>query len=132
MFSLFFSLYFILNHSFVLIPKSAMFSDDRSSKTNKKCRNEGEFAVKIEMLREIIRESMSVFWEFLCADKDEFTSIMKVSHQTQVSPQDPLDLELLTDNRTDLQKVFTLFNFPLSFCQITSMFNNSPKNMFLV
>lgn len=77
------------------------------------------------MLREIIRESMSVFWEFLCVDKDEFTSIIKVSHQTQVSPQDPLDLELLTDIRTDLQKVFTLFNFPLSFCQITSMFNNS-------
>ncbi|CAE5963574.1 unnamed protein product [Arabidopsis arenosa] len=88
-------------HNFLQIP---LVKDDRSSKTNKKCRNEGEFAVKIEMLREIIRESMSVFWEFLCADKDEFTSIMKVSHQTQVSPQDPLDLELLTDIRTDLQK----------------------------
>ncbi|CAL9240039.1 unnamed protein product [Arabidopsis halleri] len=88
-------------HNFLQIP---LVRDDRSSKTNKKCRNEGEFAVKIEMLREIIRESMSVFWEFLCADKDEFTSIIKVSHQTQVSPQDPLDLELLTDIRTDLQK----------------------------
>ncbi|KAG7589528.1 hypothetical protein ISN44_As07g017980 [Arabidopsis suecica] len=88
-------------HNFLQIP---LVRDDRSSKTNKKCRNEGEFAVKIEMLREIIRESMSVFWEFLCADKDEFTSMMKVSHQTQVSPQDPLDLELLTDIRTDLQK----------------------------
>lgn len=84
-----------------------MFSDDRSSKSNKKCRNEGEFAVKIETLREIIRESMRVFWEFLCADKEEFSSVlMKVSHQTQVSPQDTLDLELLTDVRTHLQKVF--------------------------
>ncbi|CDY68375.1 BnaCnng58710D [Brassica napus] len=47
---------------------------------------------------------MRVFWEFLCADKDEFSSVMKVSHQTQVSPQDPLDLELLTEMRTNLQK----------------------------
>ncbi|KAG7651141.1 putative ribosomal protein L34Ae [Arabidopsis thaliana] len=86
-------------HNFLQIP---LVRDDRSSK--KKCRYEGEFAVKIEMLREIIRESMSVFWDFLCADKDEFTSMMKVSHQTQVSPQDPLDLELLTDIRTHLQK----------------------------
>ncbi|EOA34942.1 hypothetical protein CARUB_v10020026mg [Capsella rubella] len=88
-------------HNFLQIP---LVRDDRSSKSNKKCKYEGEFAVKIEMLREIIRESMSVFWEFLCADKDEFTSMMKVSHQTQVSPQDPLDLELLTDIRTHFQK----------------------------
>ncbi|KAF8059223.1 hypothetical protein N665_1233s0003 [Sinapis alba] len=88
-------------HNFLQIP---LVRDDRSSKSNKKCRNEGEFAVKIETLREIILESMRVFWEFLCADKDEFSSVMKVSHQTQVSPQDPLDLELLTDMRTHLQK----------------------------
>ncbi|KAL1213636.1 hypothetical protein V5N11_012593 [Cardamine amara subsp. amara] len=88
-------------HNFLQIP---LVRDDRSSKTNKKCRNEGEFAVKIESLREIIRESMRVFLEFLSADKDEFTSVMKVSHQTQVSPQDPLDLELLTDIRTHFQK----------------------------
>ncbi|KAJ4909651.1 hypothetical protein Rs2_04272 [Raphanus sativus] len=80
-------------HNFLQIPLS-----------NKKCRNEGEFAVKIETLREIILESMRVFWEFLCADKDELSSVIKVSHQTQVSPQDPLDLELLTDMRTHLQK----------------------------
>ncbi|CAF1906391.1 uncharacterized protein LOC106372742 isoform X1 [Brassica napus] len=88
-------------HNFLQIP---LVRDDRSSKSNKKCRNEGEFAVKIETLREIISESMRVFWEFLCADKDEFSSVMKVSHQTQVSPQDPLDLELLTEMRTNLQK----------------------------
>ncbi|XP_010470958.1 PREDICTED: uncharacterized protein LOC104750805 isoform X2 [Camelina sativa] len=88
-------------HNFLQIP---LVRDDRSSKSNKKCRYEGEFAVKIEMLREIIRESMCIFLEFLCADKDEFTSMVKVSHQTQVSPQDPLDLELLTDIRTHFQK----------------------------
>ncbi|KAG2312907.1 hypothetical protein Bca4012_027514 [Brassica carinata] len=88
-------------HNFLQIP---LVRDDRSSKSNKKCRNEGEFAVKIETLREIILESMRVFWEFLCADKDEFSSVMKVTHQTQVSPQDPLDLGLLTDMRTHLQK----------------------------
>ncbi|XP_018457617.2 uncharacterized protein LOC108828413 isoform X2 [Raphanus sativus] len=88
-------------HNFLQIP---LVRDDRSSKSNKKCRNEGEFAVKIETLREIILESMRVFWEFLCADKDELSSVIKVSHQTQVSPQDPLDLELLTDMRTHLQK----------------------------
>ncbi|CAH8327172.1 unnamed protein product [Eruca vesicaria subsp. sativa] len=88
-------------HNFLQIP---LVRDDRSSKSNKKCRNEGEFAVKIETLREIILESMRVFWEFLCADKDEFSSVMKVTHQTQVSPQDPLDLELLTEIRTHHQK----------------------------
>ncbi|ESQ28279.1 hypothetical protein EUTSA_v10018221mg [Eutrema salsugineum] len=88
-------------HNFLQIPR---VRDDRSSKSSKKCRNEGEFAVKIGTLREIIRESMRIFWEFLCADKDEFSSVMKVSHQTQVSPQDPLDLELLTDIRIHLQK----------------------------
>ncbi|CAA7019543.1 unnamed protein product [Microthlaspi erraticum] len=88
-------------HNFLQIP---LVRDDRSWKSNKKCRNEGEYAVKIETLREIIRESIRVFLEFLCADKDEVSSVMKVSHQTQVSPQDPLDLELLTDIRTNLQK----------------------------
>ncbi|VVA94623.1 unnamed protein product [Arabis nemorensis] len=88
-------------HNFLQIP---LVRDDRSSKSNKKVRNEGAFAVKIETLREIIRESMRVFWEFLCAEKEEFSSVMKISHQTQVSPQDPLDLELLTDIRTHLQK----------------------------
>ncbi|KFK41384.1 hypothetical protein AALP_AA2G123400 [Arabis alpina] len=88
-------------HNFLQIP---LVRDDRSSKSNKKCRNEGAFAVKIETLREIIRESMRVFWEFLYTDKEEFSSVMKISHQTQVSPQDPLDLELLTDIRTHLQK----------------------------
>lgn len=82
-----------------------MFSDDRSSKSSKKVRNEGAFAVKLETLREIIRESMRVFWEFLCAEKEEFSLVMRITHQTQVSPQDPLDLELLTDIRTYLQKV---------------------------
>lgn len=43
-----------------------------------KCRNEGEFVVKIEMLREIILELMCVFWEFFCVDKDEFSFVMKV------------------------------------------------------
>ncbi|XP_010551543.1 PREDICTED: uncharacterized protein LOC104822123 isoform X2 [Tarenaya hassleriana] len=89
-------------HNFLQVP---LVRDDRSSSKTSRCRNEGAFAITIEMLREIIRESIRVFWEFICADKHEISSsILKVSHHTQVSPQDPLDLELLTDIRTNLQK----------------------------
>ncbi|XP_010552575.1 PREDICTED: uncharacterized protein LOC104822913 [Tarenaya hassleriana] len=87
-------------HNFLQVP---LVRDDHSSKTDK-CRNQGAFAITIEALREIIQESMHVFWEFISAERHEFSSISKVSHHTQVSPQDPLDLELLTDIRTNLQK----------------------------
>ncbi|XVF85927.1 hypothetical protein PTKIN_Ptkin17bG0157000 [Pterospermum kingtungense] len=64
-----------------------------------------EVAVSSEMLTYIIEESMHVFWEFLRADKDEANVTSKTPQQAQVAPHDPIDLELLMDVRTDLQKV---------------------------
>ncbi|KAK8667781.1 hypothetical protein V6N13_105262 [Hibiscus sabdariffa] len=63
-----------------------------------------EDAVSSEMLKDIIEESMHVFWEFLRADKDEPNSTSKAPFQSQVAPHDPMDFELLMDIRTDLQK----------------------------
>ncbi|KAK8699769.1 hypothetical protein V6N13_115847 [Hibiscus sabdariffa] len=63
-----------------------------------------EDAVSSEMLKDILEESMHVFWEFLRADKDEPNSNSKAPFQSQVAPSDPMDFELLMDIRTDLQK----------------------------
>ncbi|XVE91489.1 hypothetical protein REPUB_Repub01dG0014600 [Reevesia pubescens] len=68
------------------------------------CSKYKENAVSSEMLTDIIEESMHVFWEFLRADKDESNAISKTPQQAQVAPHDPIDLELLLDVRTDLQK----------------------------
>ncbi|XWS23192.1 hypothetical protein CRYUN_Cryun29cG0100000 [Craigia yunnanensis] len=65
---------------------------------------EQEDAVSSEMLTDIIEESIHVFWEFLCADKAEANATSKTPQQAQVAPHDPIDLELLIDVRTDLQK----------------------------
>ena len=78
-----------------------------------------EDGVSSEMLTDIIEESMHVFWEFLCADKDEANATSKTPQQAQVAPHDPIDLELLMDVRTDLQKVcfLNLFEYFFMFSQ---------------
>ncbi|GMI87385.1 hypothetical protein HRI_002407800 [Hibiscus trionum] len=63
-----------------------------------------EDAVSSEMLKDIIEESMHVFWEFLRADKDEPNSTSKPPFHSQVAPHDPIDFNLLMDVRTNLQK----------------------------
>ncbi|XP_022776878.1 uncharacterized protein LOC111318346 [Durio zibethinus] len=68
------------------------------------CSKYMEDAMSSEMLTDIIEESMQVFWEFLRADKDEANATSKTPQQAQVAPHDPIDLELLMDVRTDLQK----------------------------
>ncbi|KAL4318780.1 hypothetical protein GQ457_18G025260 [Hibiscus cannabinus] len=68
------------------------------------CSKYKEDAVPSEMLRDIIEESMHVFWEFLRADKDEPNSTSKAPFQAQVAPHDPIDFNLLMDVRADLQK----------------------------
>lgn len=57
----------------------------------------GNDAISISMLREIIEESMRLFWEFLRVDK--------VASVKNVELQDPADLELMTNIQTNLQKV---------------------------
>ncbi|GMJ04702.1 hypothetical protein HRI_004139400 [Hibiscus trionum] len=68
------------------------------------CSKYKEDAVSSEVLRDIIEESMHVFWAFLRADKDEPNSTSKALFQSQVVPHDPIDFDLLMDVRTDLQK----------------------------
>lgn len=56
------------------------------------------------MLKEIMEESMQVFWEFHRRDRDETSSSSKAPQQRQVAPQDPLDLRLLMNVRGDFDK----------------------------
>lgn len=71
----------------------------------------GEYdAISIEVLKEIIEESMRVFWEFLRADKHEDTFVLKQYHGTKLDHQDAAaHLELLMDIKSKLQKVCFTF-----------------------
>lgn len=76
-------------------------------KKDKKARMKGrdEYALTSDMLVEIMEESIRIFWQFVRADKDAHTAIQKSRKVAQVEPQDALDLELLAEVRSGLQKV---------------------------
>ncbi|EEF28325.1 uncharacterized protein LOC8278104 isoform X1 [Ricinus communis] len=61
-------------------------------------------AITSDKLVEIMEESIRIFWRFVRADKDAHTVIQKSRRGTQIEPQDPTELELLTEVRTSLQK----------------------------
>lgn len=67
-------------------------------------------AITSDMLVEIMEESIRIFWRFVRADKHETNVILKYQKGTQVELQDPADSELLSEVRTNLQKV----RFPAS------------------
>ncbi|KAF2291914.1 hypothetical protein GH714_036089 [Hevea brasiliensis] len=77
---------------------------DDSFKGKGKKGDEKEDAITSQMLIETIEQSMRDFWEFLRADKDESSLILQGHQQTHINLQDLVDLELLTDIRTDFQK----------------------------
>uniref|UniRef100_A0A5B6Z0Q5 Ribosomal protein L34Ae n=1 Tax=Davidia involucrata TaxID=16924 RepID=A0A5B6Z0Q5_DAVIN len=77
---------------------------DDCLKDKKESRVEGKDVISMEMLTEIIEESMRIFWEFLRADKDEANAILKGFQGTHVHLQNPSDSELLMDIKTSLQK----------------------------
>ncbi|KAJ7943479.1 Ribosomal protein L34Ae [Quillaja saponaria] len=60
--------------------------------------------ISSKMLTEIINESMRVFREFVCADKDEDGLMIKVSRQRVVDCKDSGSSKLVIDVRTNLQK----------------------------
>lgn len=64
-----------------------------------------EDAIASGRLADIIKESMTVFWEFVRADKDYGNVILKVSQQIGTDFKDPVISALLVDIRTQLQKV---------------------------
>lgn len=81
------------------ITSNNCIADD--SFNNKKGRKgDEEDGITIPTLTEIIEESLRVYWEFLCTDKDENNMILKGP-----GLQDSVDSELLSEIRTDFQKV---------------------------
>ncbi|KAK3223049.1 hypothetical protein Dsin_010074 [Dipteronia sinensis] len=73
---------------------------DDSMKDKMERRRDENDTITSPMLTEIIDESMRVFWEFLRADKDGTNDVNSRNPELQ----DSIDLELLTDIRTDFQK----------------------------
>lgn len=61
-----------------------------------------------------MEESIRIFWRFVRADKDAQTVIQKGLKGTQIEPQDPTELELLSGVRTSLQKVGFTFSPPIA------------------
>lgn len=83
-----------------LLQVSLIRDDSRSE-----WRGKGEGGTSIGMLKEVIRATMCVFWEFLRADKDETPAWTQMGiHGVQFDLQDPSDTELLQEIRSSLQK----------------------------
>lgn len=68
-----------------------------------------EYVITSDMLVETMEESIRIFWRFIRADKDANVLRPKIRRRTQVEPQETLDLELLSEVRTSLQKVIFFF-----------------------
>ncbi|GLT54880.1 hypothetical protein SLA2020_280420 [Shorea laevis] len=67
-------------------------------------RGRDDGAITVDMLTEILEESIRIMWQFIRADKDASAVILKCRRDTQVELQDPADSVLLLEVRTDLQK----------------------------
>ncbi|KAF9663727.1 hypothetical protein SADUNF_Sadunf17G0082200 [Salix dunnii] len=76
------------------------------SMKNKKARRKGkdDDSITSDMLVQIMEESIRIFWRFVRSDKDAQNVISKGRKGTQIEPQDPTELELLTEVRTSFQK----------------------------
>jgi hypothetical protein len=75
----------------------------KDKKARRKGRDDG--SITSDMLVEIMEESIRIFWRFVRSDKDAQNVISKGRKGTQIEPQDPTELELLTEVRTNFQKV---------------------------
>ncbi|KAJ6734696.1 hypothetical protein OIU79_001880 [Salix purpurea] len=76
------------------------------SMKDKKARRKGkdDDSITSDVLVQIMEESIRIFWRFVRSDKDAQNVISKGRKGTQVEPQDPTELELLTEVRTSFQK----------------------------
>ncbi len=88
---------------------------DDCMKDKKLRREEEEDAISSGMLVKIIEDSLRIFWEFLCTDKDEKNVILNTPQQNYINLQNAADLQLLMNTRADLQKVCSL-NFYMTDC----------------
>lgn len=73
-------------------------------KTKMEEKMKGDDAITSEMLEEIMEESIRIFWEFVKADKDETSIILKGLIGSHVELQDPSDFRLMSEIQTSLQK----------------------------
>ncbi|KAL2519380.1 Protein of unknown function (DUF1666) [Abeliophyllum distichum] len=71
---------------------------------DKKERIEETDAISLELLAEIIKGSMVIFWEFLHADKSMKTVFLKGVQGAKIDLQEPTNSELMMDIITNLQK----------------------------
>ncbi|KAL2546759.1 uncharacterized protein Fot_15992 [Forsythia ovata] len=71
---------------------------------DKKERREETDAISLELLAEIIKGSMVIFWEFLHADKSTKTVFLKGVQGAKIDLQEPTNSELMMDIITNLQK----------------------------
>lgn len=74
------------------------------SKNKMEEKMKGNYAITSEMLEEIMEESIRIFWEFVKADKDETSIILKGLIGNQVELQDQSDFQLMSEIQTSLQK----------------------------
>lgn len=83
--------------------------DDNLKEKKARKEDEGD-AVSISTMAKTIKESMTVFWEFLHTDKDTTNLFLTVILQgNKANLQDPNDSDLFMDIKTIHQKVHTLY-----------------------
>ncbi|XAR56002.1 hypothetical protein NMG60_11036274 [Bertholletia excelsa] len=87
-----------------LLQVPAVREDWLKDKKEGRVEGEGENDISIAMLREIIGESIRVFWEFVRADRDGVNVLLKGLQADDVDLQDPSDYEFFMDIKTRLQK----------------------------
>ncbi|KAK1383641.1 Ribosomal protein L34Ae [Heracleum sosnowskyi] len=75
------------------------------SKDNKKERmiKRDEYSITIEMLVEIVEESIRIYWRFIHADKNCSSALLK-SRKGQIELQDPADSQTLKEVQKDFKK----------------------------
>ncbi|XP_044468146.1 uncharacterized protein LOC123197804 isoform X2 [Mangifera indica] len=78
--------------------------EDSKKDKKAKMKRRDEYVITSDMLVETMEESIRIFWRFVRADKDANVVRPKIRRRTQVEPQETLDLELLSEVRTSLQK----------------------------
>ncbi|KAL5805559.1 hypothetical protein ACOSQ4_028292 [Xanthoceras sorbifolium] len=78
--------------------------DNLKDKKKAKVKRRDDYAITSDMLVEIMEESIRIFWRFVRADKDTNIAIQKSRKGAQIEPQDALDLKILSEVRTCLQK----------------------------
>ncbi|XP_077250034.1 uncharacterized protein LOC143889640 isoform X2 [Tasmannia lanceolata] len=88
---------------FDILNYQKMYAIEDCLKDKKEGRRKGDNATTSEMLVQLLEESMRIFWEFIKADKDETSVILKGFLGTQPDFQDPADSELFIDIRASLQ-----------------------------